>query len=418
MATNFITRTTFFVKGFTLIVLLVTISIIAVLSVVGFTSFTQVREKAWDAKKKADIDAIRKAYEQNFDPTENNGQGGYKKLRNDQFANGKIPTQPDGRSYIAVIGPPSADGSFPAGAVSPSDEAFRVCTPINNNTVECNRPAENCYCGTSTLGDNTVIAQLDSSSSPSCDTNGTLSVGLVGYWKLDENTGALQTEDSSVYGNNAIVYGSKSFAQGKFGNAINGVDSYAVINTTTVNNILNNFTNKLTVSVWFKESSQSSWHRVFSRHSWQVNNEIPSRPRWGMFNYPPAAGNGTLTGKLGIENGLGNGMGSTYVLAINQWYHAVLKVDSPNTTLYIFGDSGGQWRLIESKNTPTTSGEFTNLGNIGIGADGGGPAPSGTPYPANSWGLGLIDEFRIYSRVLSDSEIDALDNGGNGCISP
>jgi len=134
MATNFITRTTFFVKGFTLIVLLVTISIIAVLSVVGFTSFTQVREKAWDAKKKADIDAIRKAYEQNFDPTENNGQGGYKALNDNQFASGKIPTPPEGGDYTRIK--------------NTATTGFTICASLSGSTP-CAALSDTCYCQSS-----------------------------------------------------------------------------------------------------------------------------------------------------------------------------------------------------------------------------------------------------------------------------
>lgn len=67
-------------RGFTLIELLVVVSIIAILSAVGFVSFQNVRNNVLDAKKKADLDAIKKAYETNYDPTINGGQGGYKPL--------------------------------------------------------------------------------------------------------------------------------------------------------------------------------------------------------------------------------------------------------------------------------------------------------------------------------------------------
>lgn len=50
-------------KGFTLVELLVVISIIAILSVVGITVFSGVQTSARDAKRKADIDAIYTALE-------------------------------------------------------------------------------------------------------------------------------------------------------------------------------------------------------------------------------------------------------------------------------------------------------------------------------------------------------------------
>ena len=51
-------------KGFTLVELLVVISIIAILSVIGITIFTSTQSVARDAKRRADANAIHKALEQ------------------------------------------------------------------------------------------------------------------------------------------------------------------------------------------------------------------------------------------------------------------------------------------------------------------------------------------------------------------
>lgn len=52
--------------GFTLIELLVVISIIAILTVIGITIFTNIQKGTRDAKRKADLDAIAKAYAANY----------------------------------------------------------------------------------------------------------------------------------------------------------------------------------------------------------------------------------------------------------------------------------------------------------------------------------------------------------------
>lgn len=52
-------------KGFTLVELLVVISIIAILSVIGVVIFTGVQKSARDVKRRGDIDAIAKAMEVN-----------------------------------------------------------------------------------------------------------------------------------------------------------------------------------------------------------------------------------------------------------------------------------------------------------------------------------------------------------------
>ncbi|MBI4036031.1 type II secretion system protein [Candidatus Daviesbacteria bacterium] len=145
--------------GFTLIELLVVISIISILSVVGFVSFQAVRNSTLDAKRRADIDAIKKAYETNYDPTANGGQGGYKPLTEAMFASGKIPT-PDGTtntSYI-VVGPDiNANYNNTNGSGDTvSGDNFSVCAPlgsnIGNNSCVNAQDSVNCFCKTSSGG--------------------------------------------------------------------------------------------------------------------------------------------------------------------------------------------------------------------------------------------------------------------------
>ncbi|MCR4305706.1 MAG: type II secretion system GspH family protein, partial [Candidatus Daviesbacteria bacterium] len=105
-------------KGFTLVELLVVVSIIAVLSVVGITLFSGVQQNARDAKRKADIDAISKALEANY-------TGGsttpYPALTDAMFANGKVPTDPrTGSAYSGV----------PSGAVA----TYSVCATLEKTT--------------------------------------------------------------------------------------------------------------------------------------------------------------------------------------------------------------------------------------------------------------------------------------------
>lgn len=59
--------------GFTLVELLVVITIIAILSVVGITVFTGTQQNARDARRKTDIDAIANALEVHY----NSGTGTY-----------------------------------------------------------------------------------------------------------------------------------------------------------------------------------------------------------------------------------------------------------------------------------------------------------------------------------------------------
>ena len=95
-------------KGFTLVELLVVISIIAILSVLGISLFGGVQQKARDTQRRADINAIKAALEQRFDATSAtypsfstppvvNG------LISTWFANSEIPVDPVSSAHYQGI---------------------------------------------------------------------------------------------------------------------------------------------------------------------------------------------------------------------------------------------------------------------------------------------------------------------------
>src|SRR3990167_4965724 len=89
-------------KGFTLVELLVVISIIAILSVIGITVFTGVQKNARDGRRKSDLEAISKALEVNY----NSSTGAYPAaLSTTYFSSGIIPTDPKGASspYVSSM---------------------------------------------------------------------------------------------------------------------------------------------------------------------------------------------------------------------------------------------------------------------------------------------------------------------------
>lgn len=116
-------------SGFTLVELLVVITIIAVLSVVGITIFSGTQAKARDSRRKADIDSISKAIEVNF----NQKSGGYPKGEDTWFSSGKAPKDPTtGENYT---GWPNTAGN-----------TYKVCATLEGGTAGCTDTADKCYC--------------------------------------------------------------------------------------------------------------------------------------------------------------------------------------------------------------------------------------------------------------------------------
>lgn len=74
-------------KGFTLVELLVVMSVIAILAVAGLVLFSGTQKSARDTVRRQEIDSIAKAMEMNYD----NATNKYTVLTNISFANGVPP---------------------------------------------------------------------------------------------------------------------------------------------------------------------------------------------------------------------------------------------------------------------------------------------------------------------------------------
>ncbi|MCL4366041.1 prepilin-type N-terminal cleavage/methylation domain-containing protein [Patescibacteria group bacterium] len=374
-------------RGFTLIELLVVISIIAVLSVMGMAVFSGLQKGARDTRRKGDIDAIAKAYEVQRTSS-------YIPLLDANFSSGAKPKDPNNTKgeYFNWL---AADGS-----------GFKACASLEDNpATACNTPATNCYCKVSTQGtintsssvNNTASTRFDlglgGSSSSSCDTNGTLLSGLVGYWKFDDQPQGISVADWT--GANIGTWNGTgshwSAGQTGFGNAgsFNGVDDYVSLGAGKFDNLTN-----ATISFWFNYTgSFTSNNLLFNRH---INTAADSRQPI-FISYSGGYGN-----KLVFENVVN---GSYRVVYSNNnitagWHHAAIVCGSGGERMYLDG-------TLQTLTNPTTdclsaiaTTSFTNIG--------GG---SGTSF------AGQIDDFRIYNRVLSggspNSDISLL---AGGCL--
>lgn len=122
--------------GFTLVELLVVISIIAILSVVAVTLFGNAQKNARDGRRRADIDAIAAALEANHVPNSNT----YPALAASMFAAQAIPVDNTTAKYSVLTS--TTDGAAAPGI--PTAWAVGVANPTapaNYATVAVDVPA-------------------------------------------------------------------------------------------------------------------------------------------------------------------------------------------------------------------------------------------------------------------------------------
>lgn len=92
-------------KGFTLVELLVVISIIAILAVIAIAIFSGVQSRARDARRQADVSSIAKALE----AQKVAGSTVYPQIAGAWFAGGSVPAEPAG--YVPQYSIVSANGT-------------------------------------------------------------------------------------------------------------------------------------------------------------------------------------------------------------------------------------------------------------------------------------------------------------------
>lgn len=124
-------------SGFTLVELLVVVSIISILAVVGLVIFFGTQSRARDATRKSDLKTISEALELSF----NDKTSQYQALQPNMFAKGEVPQDPlNGfslcsnrickycvRSQIGECG--SADPTVGT-AMPDTGRTYRICTNL------------------------------------------------------------------------------------------------------------------------------------------------------------------------------------------------------------------------------------------------------------------------------------------------
>ncbi|MDD5750128.1 MAG: LamG domain-containing protein [Candidatus Pacebacteria bacterium] len=217
---------------------------------------------------------------------------------------------------------------------------------------------------------------------PSSTAKVKVSTGLVGYWKLDDDsTSSTSVIDYSGKGNTGTAYSSTatttsvlSTTTAQIGRAMyfDGVNDRVYGGAGDSFNFSS--TNKLTVSAWVKMDADTGTNQTISGN-WSYHRFL-IKPTLLYFGYWNTAG---------IEQIVSN----TYTFDLNQWYYVAVTVNDNVVTKYING--------VRSSDSPAIKTGTIKTGNHGVYIG----AQDGNAY----WFSGLIDDVRIYNYARSAEQI-------------
>ncbi len=198
--------------------------------------------------------------------------------------------------------------------------------------------------------------------------------GLVAAYGFNEGAGTV-LGDASGNNLNGAITGATWNSTGKFGKALS-FDGNSNWVTVADNNLLD-LTTAMTLEAWVRPSVANSWDTVLMKED---------RTYDLAYSLYSAAGAGNPPVGYLQAGGYGEALGNS-VVPVNQWSHLALTYDNASLRLYVNGI------LVASK---AKSGTITTTASpLRIGGN-------------NVWGEffnGLIDEVRIYNRVLAAAEI-------------
>lgn len=221
-----------------------------------------------------------------------------------------------------------------------------------------------------------------------------LGAGLIGYWKFDEVAGNMAV-DSSGNAHDAQIFGtSYDHVSGKFDNALQmpgGSGHYAL--DSDGENYINGLT-AFTISVWVKSDVIGTDKGfILGRDPNGADGTFALR-----YDAEGAGGGGTNVIKAGVQASDWQTYESASGKQTTQWQHIVVTWSSGNPlAMYIDGQLD-----TPTYNRPGFSGSVNGATKLYLGR--------GAKDDASSWD-GLMDDFRIYNRVLSEAEITALFEG-------
>jgi hypothetical protein len=224
----------------------------------------------------------------------------------------------------------------------------------------------------------------------------TLTTGLRGYWRLDETDTANRADSSPVGSNTLTNVGGVSWtAGGQVGNASSfdnssGTTQYLKIDSNQAVGL--NFSYSFSLAGWVKRETTGSEMMLASKYAYGTG--INDRAyRLGL---TPDDRLRMIVSSDGLYNADYEIVGGSTLTSTTTWYHvaAVFDADMGRLKLYLNGN-------LDADKAVTCNTIFQSSAPFMLGADqGNGIAIHGFD--------GLMDEWRAYTRTLSQTEIQAL----------
>ncbi len=219
-----------------------------------------------------------------------------------------------------------------------------------------------------------------------------ISNGLVGYWNLDEGSGA-SAADSSGNGNTGSLIDSPTWTTGEINGALSLDGSTQYVKVTDTSSL--ELSGSWTVSSWVNATalpSSGSKGKIIDKET-SVS---------GNTNYALALDNNQSCGGLGWRSSFTDISGisyqTCYLTTINTgtWYHVVGVWDSSTSNEYLYLNGA----LVATRNYAGHVPTSASGGQLDLGQQGN-----------NLLFLnGTIDDVRVYNRALSASEVQQLYN--------
>jgi len=211
------------------------------------------------------------------------------------------------------------------------------------------------------------------------------STNLVAWWKLDELSGTVASDASSQQRHGSLAggqdFGSDAVA-GKIKTALdfNGVSNHVDIAGFDLGNLF-------TISCWIYVRTSGTYPMIITN-----SNGGGSTNGFRLFYYETSS-----YIKMETGNGAAGDSAITTVSSVskNTWVYLVVTVDRLNGYCDIYLDA------IERATDHSIRNDFQNTGDIDLGT-----SVTGNPFN------GIIDDMRIYNKILSDAEIRAIYSEG------